>query len=463
MNTHTCFRWGILMVVMLCCVSIRAEEKEPLNESLPKNWVYASEFSQTLPSDDRWWLCFEDKCLDTLINMAIDNNYDLRIAQKRIALAKSGVRIAQGDFYPSFDLNLGWTKERASGENDHYFDLGLNFSWQIDLFGTIRSQVDVEKSLWQASRSQYEGAMVTLCANVATAYINLRTWQAQYSVAMTHLEAQKQVLNLTEARYKSGLASMLDVSQAKTVYLSTLSTIAPLTANMEMQLNTIALLLGVYEDKLPKSIYQTKALPDTKAMIPVGIPLDLLRRRPDIKQAEYTLASYAASVGVEQEDLLPTLSINGSIGFKSRKLKDVFEDQSFTYSVSPTLSWTLFDGLKKRYKWIEAKEQYQIGVDEYNSTVMNAVKEVQNAMISYKYILQEVNELKQVSDEAYKSFTLAVDLYKRGLANFTSVLTSAQTYLQYNSSLVSSQGKALVAIIDIYQALGGGWELNVDY
>lgn len=460
MNTHTCLKYLVMIFVLFSCDYISAAEKDPLRDSLPQHWVYASEFSQTLPTDDRWWLNFEDKCLDTLINMAIVNNYDLRIAQKRIALAKSAMRIAQSEYYPAFDMNLGWVKERTSGTNDHYFDLGLNFSWQIDLFGQITSQVKVEKALWHASKSQYEGAMVTLCANVANAYINLRTWQAQYVVATTHLQSQKQVLEMTEARFKSGLASMLDVSQAKTVYLSTLSSIAPLTANIEMQLNSIAILLGIYKEGLPVSINVVTSLPEINALIPVGVPMDLLRRRPDIKEAEYTLASYAASVGVNQEDFLPTLSLNGSIGFKSRKLKDIFEDASFTYSIAPTLSWTVFDGLKRRYKWIEAKEQYQIGVDNYNNTVMTAVKEVQNAMISYKYMLQEVNELKDVSDEAYKSLVLAVDLYKRGLTSFTNVLTSQQTYLQYNNSLVSAQGKTLLALISIYQALGGGWDIN---
>lgn len=428
-----------------------------LRDSLPESWAYASEFSQTLPTDDKWWLNFEDKSLDTLMSIAINNNFDLQIAEKRIALAKSSVRIAQSGYFPNIALNAGWTKERSSGNVNDYYDLGLNFNWQIDLFGQITSQAKAKKALWQASKSQYDGAMVTLCANVATAYINLRTWQAQFIVATTHLQSQKQVLEMTEARFKSGLASMLDVSQARTVYLSTLSSIAPLKANIESQLNSIAILLGVYTENLPMSAIAIAPLPSINVLIPVGVPMDLLRRRPDIKEAEYTLASYAASIGIAKKDFLPILELNGGIGFKSNKIDKLFDDNALTYSIAPTLTWTLFDGLSRKYQLIEAKEQYMIGIDNYNNTVMTAVKEVQNAMISYRYMLEESNELENVTDEALNSLKLSVDLYKRGLTSFTNVLTSQQSYLQYNNSLVSAKGKTLLALIAIYQALGGGW------
>ncbi len=448
-----------LMLTVLTIPRINATESpdEWLRDSLPQQWAYASEFSQTLPTDDKWWLNFEDKSLDTLMSIAIDNNFDLQIAEKRIALAKSAVKIAQSGYYPSLSLNAGWSKERSSGTTNDYYDLGLNFSWQIDLFGQITSQAKSKKALWQATKSQYDGVMVTLCANVATAYINLRTWQAQFIVATTHLQSQKQVLEMTEARFKSGLASMLDVSQAKTVYLSTLASIAPLKANIESQLNSIAILLGIYAENIPISAIEIAPLPNVNELVPVGVPMDLLRRRPDIKEAEYTLASYAAAIGIAKKDFLPTLTLDGGIGFKSSKLDNMFDDKSFTYTIAPTLTWTIFDGLSRKYQLIEAKEQYMIGIDNYNNVVMTAVKETQNAMISYRYMLEETRELEDVTNEAFNSLKLSIDLYKRGLTSFTNVLTSQQTYLQYNNSLVSAKGKTLLSLISIYQALGGGW------
>lgn len=458
MGTHVYSKLIIFILIATSSIQILSQEKSLLRDSLPQKWTYISEFSQTLPSDDKWWTNFEDKCLDSLINIAINNNYDLLIAQKRIALAKSAIKLAQSGYYPNLSMNVGWTKER----NEDNFDLGLNFSWQIDLFGQITSQAKAKKALWQASKSQYDGAMVTLCSNVATAYFNLRTWQTQYMVALWHIQSQKEILNLVENRFKSGLASMFDVSQSKTLFLSTQASIAPLKANIDAQINSIAILLGVYRDKLPQSIYNAIKLPNLNTLIPVGVPMDLLRRRPDIKEAEYNLAAYAAEIGIAQKDFLPTLSLNGGIGFKSSKIGDLFNDDSFNYTISPTINWTIFDGFSRKYQLIEAKEQYQISIDNYNSTVMNAVKEVQNSMITYKYKLIETQEAVKVKEESYRSLEYALDLYKKGLTAYSDVLTAQQTYLEYNNSLVVSQGDVLLATISIYQALGGGWN-NLDY
>lgn len=458
MKTHVHPKLIIVIVIVFSSISVFAQKEAVLKDSLPQKWTYISEFSQTLPSDDKWWTNFDDKCLDSLINIAIDNNYDLQIAQKRIALAKSAIKLAQSGYYPNLSMSAGWTKER----HESNFDLGLNFSWQIDLFGQITSQAKAKKALWQASKSQYDGAMVTLCANIATAYINLRTWQTQYMVAMWHIQSQKEILNMVENRFKSGLASMFDVSQSRTLFLSTQASIAPLMASIEAQINSIAILLGVYRDKLPQSIYKATKLPNVNTLIPVGVPMDLLRRRPDIKEAEYNLASYAAEIGIAKKDFLPTLTLDGGIGFKSSKIGDIFKDDSFNYTISPTLSWTIFDGLSRKYHFIEAKEQYEIGIDNYNNTVMNAVKEVQNSMITYKYKLIETQEAVKVKEESYRSLEYAIDLYKKGLTAYSDVLTAQQTYLEYNNSLVVSQGDALLATISIYQALGGGWN-NIEY
>lgn len=457
---------ALLSIILLAysCVYVNSQENNTiLHDPMPQQWTYASEFAQTLPTEDKWWQNFNDKTLDTLMSIAIENNYDLQIALKRIALAKSSIKIVQGGYYPAISFDTGWTKDRISGKTENAFNMGVNYNWEIDLFGKITSQANAKKAMWKASKSQYDGTMVSLCANIATAYINLRTWQTQFLVAQTHLDAQKRILDMTEARYKSGLASMLDVSQAKTVYMSTMSTISPLKANIESQINSIALLLGIDVNKMPSGIMNANELPKLQYLIPVGVPSDLLRRRPDIKEAEYTLASYAASIGIAKKDFLPTLSLSGNIGFKSSSIDDLFKKGSFIYSIEPSLSWTLFDGLSRKYELIEAKEQYMIGIDNYNYTVKTAIKEVENSMISYKYMLMESQELEKVTNEALNTLKLSVDLYKRGLTDFTNVLTSEQSYLEYNNSLVASKGKTILALISIYQALGGGWNTNLDY
>ncbi len=449
----------VLYFISIGYSRIYSQNRDSVADNLPEKWTYASEFVQTLPSDDLWWQSFNDKCLDTLIEMAITNNYDVQIALKRITMAKNDMRIVQSGYYPNLSIDAGWTKERSSGVVSDYYDLGLAFNWQIDLFGQITSQAKEKKSLWQASKAQYEGTMVTLCANVASHYINLRIWQAQYIVAQSHIKSQKQIMDITEARFKSGLASMLDVSQARSLYLNTHSSLSPLKANIEAQINSIATLLGIFPDSLPKEIKApTLELPQPSTNIQVGVPAELIRRRPDIKEAEYNVASYAASIGIAKKDFLPSISINGNIGFKSNKIDGLFQKEAFGYSIMPKLSLTLFDGLNRNYRFLNAKEQLQIGIDNYNNTVMNAITEVENAMISYHYSIIETQELEKVNDEALNSLKLSVDLYKRGLTPFSNVLTSQQDYLQYNNSYVVSKGKSLLNLISLYQALGGGWE-----
>lgn len=455
---HSCFI--AILLIMFVGINVHSQTNKLLRDSIPTNWEYNSEFSQTIPTEDKWWETFDDKCLDSLITMAVANNYDVLIAQKRITMAKNAVKIAQSKYYPNLSIDASWTKEHNNSATNDIYNLGLNFNWEIDLFGQITSQVKSKSSLWQASKAQYEGTLISLCANVAKSYINLRTWQMQYKVAMSHIESQKQILDMTEARFKSGLASMLDVSQARTIYLSTQSSITPLKANIETQINAIAILLGTYSNNLPQGLNTLTRMPNSYAIIPIGIPADLLRRRPDIKAAEYTVASYAAAIGVAKKDFLPTLSIDGTLGFKTDKINDLFNKNSFSYSFTPKLTWTLFEGLNRNYQLLNAKEQYQMGIDNYNNTTLNAIIETQNALIAYHYSLIETQELEKVTSEAYNSLQLSVDLYKRGLTNFTNVLTSQQNYLEYNNSLVASQGKSLQYLVAIYQALGGGWNIN---
>ena len=430
---------------------------EPLEYTSQGKWEYTSEFTQTIPTEDNWWKIFNDNCLDSLIELAIKNNTDLSIAAKKISIAKSSIKLAQSGYYPSMSLSAGWNRSRDTGHASNSTSLGMDFNWEIDVFGKITSQANVKKALWKASKSDYDAMMISLCANVATSYINLRTLQAQYIVATTHIQSQTLVLDLTEARYKSGLVSMLDVLQAKTLYLSTLSTLSPLQSNIETQINNIALLVGVNKNMLPESATQSISLPNVEQIIPAGIPMDIIRRRPDIKEAEYTLASYAEEIGVAKKDFLPTLSLEGEIGFKSNKIDELFNNDSFSYTIAPTLTWTIFNGLERKYQLIEAKEQYMIGIDNYNYAVSTAINEVDNALITYKYILQDTNELNHVTEVAFNSLKISIDLYKRGLSNFTNVLTSQQSYLQYNNEYITSKGKSLLALISIYQALGGGW------
>lgn len=463
----------LLLLIGLLSVSsgMAAATPEPgkyLADSLPARWSYTAEFSQTLPSEDSWWKAFEDPMLDSLISEGIERNYNVLMACHRMEIARQTLKQVSSQYYPALNLNAGWTKSRSSGAMTtsatpastlSYFSLGVDMNWQIDLFGKITAQARDKKALWQASRAQYVGTMVSIGSSIASCYMSLRVYQAERRVAMEHLESQKKVVEITEARHEAGLVSMLDVSQARTVYYSTEASLPPLESAIRAQINAIAVLMGKEPGELSDVLDRDGSeLPEYHHLVPVGFPESLLRRRPDIVEAEYNLAARAAELGIAKKDFLPTLSLNGSIGTQALKGGDLFRENSWTYSIAPTLSWNLFDGFARRSAVVSAREMMEIGIEEYNMTVLTAVQEVDNAMAAYSNALKAIEITENVVKESQRSFDLSIDLYKQGLTPFTNVVDAQMNLLQYSDSRVTARGRALQALVDLYKALGGGFD-----
>lgn len=435
-----------------------------LDQTMPERWDYSADFEQTLPSDDDWWKLFNDPLLDSLINEGTTNNYNIRIALQRIEMARLAVGQAASQYYPTISIDAGYTKARTAGAmsgknipstNSSYFSLGADMSWEIDLFGKITQQVKGKKALLSVSKADYVGAMVSMAADIATYYMNLRTLQAELQVAHEHLLSQDKVVKIAEARHEAGLVSKLDVAQAKTVYYSTEAAIPELETSIRKNINAIAILLGVYPGELASRLTQTSPQPDYRQVIQTGIPMNLLRRRPDIVAAERQLAVYASQIGIAKKDFLPSLSLQGSVGVASHDFDNLFKKNSFEYSIAPTLSWTLFDGFDRKYALASAKAEMELGVETYNQTVMNAVQEVDNAMTAYLSALETIELDRKVLEQSHEAFNLAIEQYKEGLAAFTNVVDAQISWLNYANSLVSAQGNALTSLVELYQALGG--------
>lgn len=440
-----------------------------LLDSIPQKWDYQSAYSQKLPTDDDWWKTFGDPTLDSLINMAERENYNLAAALQRIEMAQKSLDVAKSAYFPTVNLSAGWSKGQSSGASGpvvtksspyDYFSLGATMQWEVDLFGRITQNVKASKAAYNATRAEYDGTMVSLAANVAKAYINLRTYQNEMEIARNHLVEQEKVLAIVEARFKVGLASMLEVTQSRTVVASTKASIPALEAMIESSINSLALLTARYPDDISSWLSKPAPMPDVVYGAQLGVPADLLRRRPDIVQAEYQLAQYAAQVGIAKKDFLPTLAISGSIGTQAHNAKNLFGDHSMYWEVSPTLSWTIFDGLARNYRTAEAKAQLEAAIDSYNYTVMNAVIEVYNATTTFKSTMQTIKLTEDVIANSRQSLELAIDRYKKGLSPFNNVVDAQISYLTNQDSQVTAQGKALIAVVNLYEALGGGWNQN---
>lgn len=455
------------LTMAMTAMSARATEPTALYDSIPAAWSYESEYADSSEASLKWWEGFDDPLLTALIKRAGENSLSVKAMAHRMEMARRSWQAARAGWYPTIGLSAGWNRARTSGldtrqampaTTNGFFDLGLNFNWELDVFGKTASGVKAEKMAWMGERQAYDAALISLYANVATAYVNMRLVQQEILVAEKQIESQQKVKNMTEARYEAGLASSLDVQQALTVLYSTQATLPKLNAQLSSAFNSIALLCGCYPDELDPALKTPQMIPNPFRVVTMGVPADLLRRRPDIMQAEYEVAQYAASLGVAKKDFLPTLALSGSIGTSAHRIDDLFKKESFTWSVAPTLSWTLFEGMGRSYRLASAKEQVMAAIDNYNLTVMNSVIEVQDALSGYEGSLKQIELLRQVTAASEEAFKLAVDRYKRGLTSFTDVMSSQISLLNYMNSRLEARAEAVCDAIKVYAAVAGAPE-----
>ena len=380
--------WSVSLLLFLSTVTAVGQTvNRYLNTPLPKEWEESGEvFQQTLPVDDHWWKSFQDTRLDSLIALAVDRNYSVAMAINRIAAARANLWAERGNFFPSIGLNAGWTRQETSGNTstlpqstDHYYDAALSMSWEIDVFGSIRKRVKAQKENFAASKEEYAAVMVSLASEVASAYINLRELQQELEVVNKNVASQEEVLKITEVRYNTGLVAKLDVAQAKSVLYSTKASIPQLEAGINQYITTLAVLLGMYPQEIRPVLETTGTLPDYMEPIGVGMPVDLLLRRPDVRSAERSVNAQAALLGASKSDWLPKIFLKGSFGYAARDLNDLVKSKSMTYEIAPSLSWTIFSGGQLVNATRLAKAQLDESINQFNQTVLTAVQETDNA------------------------------------------------------------------------------------
>lgn len=457
--------WSLLLLLFLSSAISAQHADHYLDTPLPQAWEEGGEvFRQTLPVDDQWWKSFGDTTLDSLISIAVDRNYSVLTAIDRMNMAKAGLRMERSGFFPTVGINAGWTRQQTSGNTSelpqstqHYYDVSANMSWELDIFGSIRQRVKAQKETFAASKEEYTAVMVSLSAQVASSYIQLRELQQELKVVERNCASQAAVLKITEVRYNTGLVSKLDVAQAKSVYFSTKASIPQLESGINQYITSLAVLLGTYPQEIRPVLERVGELPDYMEPISIGIPADLLMRRPDIRSAEHQINAQAASLGASKSDWLPQIFIKGSVGYASKDFKDLTKHKSFTYEIAPALSWTIFSGGKLVNATKSARAQLDEAIDQFNQTVLTAVQETDNAMTAYRSSIKQIVALREVRNQGQETLTLSLDLYKQGLTPFQNVLDAQRSLLSYENQLVQARGNSLLQLIALYQALGGGW------
>ena len=437
-----------------------------IGNPLPDRWSDGEYYTQRLPVDDEWWRNFNDPVLDSLISVAGESNYSVLAAIENIRKARAAWRVSQSKLMPQFDLGLGWQRAKTSGNiastlyNEAWegeFSTAVSMQWQADVFGSIYMRSKAQKKLFMATEEEYNAVMVSLIANVATTYFSLRQSLAQMQVLRWNAESQKEIMNIVVSRYDSGLASKLDVAQARSVYYSTKAQIPAMQATIDGYRYTMAVLLGTYPEELDGWLQEGYALPAYTAPIGVGIPAELLRRRPDIRAAERQVEANAALLGATKRDWFPQLLVSGSIGFQSGELKTLFRSRSLTWEIAPTISWNIFGGNDRVNATREARAALDASILDFNGKMLTALQEVESAMSQYENSITQIAALREAVNQNQETLTLSLDLYKQGLTQFQNVLDAQRTLLTYQNYLVQALGGSLIYLVQLYEALGGGW------
>ena len=433
---------------------------------LPDSWNEGKVFNQALPVDDTWWRNFNDPVLDSLISVACNSNYSVFAAMENIKKARAAWRVAQSNLMPQFNLGIGWQRAKTSGNiastmyNEAWegeFSTAVSMQWQADVFGTIYMRSKAQKKLFMATEEEYNAVMVSLVANVATTYFSLRQSLAEMWVLRENVASQREILNITVARYDCGLASKLDVAQARSVYQSTLAQIPAMQATIDNYRNSLAVLLGTLPENFSGWLQEGYALPTYIAPIGTGIPAELLLRRPDLRAAERQVEANAALLGATRRDWFPQLLIGGSIGFSSDEMKTLFRSRSFTWEIAPSIKWNIFGGNDRMNATREARATLDGSIFSFNEKMLTALQEVESAMSGYRNSITQIAALREAVNQNEETLALSLELYKQGLTPFQNVLDAQRSLLTYQNYLVQAQGGSLIYLVQLYEALGGGW------
>jgi NodT family efflux transporter outer membrane factor (OMF) lipoprotein len=458
-----------LLLLLTSCASVGPDYVPP-KTSLSPAWHTSIgtglDAQQADPARiEKWWEALGDRELASLINRAVRNNLDIKQAVSRIRQARAQRSIYKAGLLPAVDASASATRssgsENMGGKGSRtLYSAGFDTLWEIDLFGGVQRSVEAADADLQASIEDLHDVHVSLAAEVATNYIELRTCQSRLTVAETNLKNQEDTYKLTGERLQAGLADGLDVAQARAGLESTRSGIPSLRTGIEESKNRLAVLLGTQPGKLHKELEGSGIIPLVPGQIAVGVPADILRQRPDIRKAEQELIARTARVGVATADLYPKLKLSGTIGLEAVNSGSLLSAGARGYSYGPGISWSIFDAgaIRQNIEVSSARqEQALIG---YELAVLAALEEVENRLTAYFEEKHRRDALSIGAKASKEAFDLAKIKYEAGLTDFTTLLDAQRSLLSLQDELTTCDGAVASDLVGLYKALGGGWPQN---
>ncbi len=451
----------------------------PPETPLPENYGELGSLDVTTAGgpaagEARWWREFDDPQLTTLVERAVTANNAVAVAEARLREARAGRQMVQSLLYPQIGVGASLLRFRASeaglGVPDGMLDLegglfqvGFDAFWALDLFGGIRREIESAEAGEQAVDALRRGVVLLVAAETARAYLELRGMQQQLEVARQTLAEQRETLAVTRDRRKNGLASDLEVVRAEAEVASTASEIPPLEQAIRQYIHVLSTLLGLEPTALVADLEHIAPLPRPPVRLTVGIPSDLLRRRPDIQAAERQLAAATAGVGVATAELFPKVVLGGSAGLASRKAEYLSnengENSSSYYAVGPHINWTVFDGGRREAGISLAEAQVDAAKAAYQDTVLRAFREVESALVAIDRARARVEALERLSVSAREAASIARHDYVRGILDQLTVLDAQRQANRADMLLTHGRTSLSVELVTLYKALGGGWEV----
>jgi NodT family efflux transporter outer membrane factor (OMF) lipoprotein len=440
--------------------------------SLPSRWsvtpATGNGLSPTAATGNlaRWWRQWGDPQLDQLIDAALAGSLDLGLAQAHLRQARASRAQAVSGLFPAVVAAHSTShSENASVINSMpartLYDAGFDASWEIDIFGGTRRGIEAATADQAASEASLDNSRVSLVAEVAQNYIELRSYQRRTAIARDNLASQSETLQITEWRYQAGLATSSDVEQARTNREQTRASIPELAVSQAAAANRLAVLLGRHPGTLPAQLVEPRPLPALPAAIGTGIPADVLRQRPDLMAAERTLAAETARVGQTLAKRLPSLKLDASLGWQAYRFVALGGAGTLARAVSGTLAATLFDGGQLRSAVAVQTAVQEQALIAYQSRVLTALEEVENALTAYAAGHERVAALRSAAEAAGNAARLSRQLYEAGLTDFQNVLITERTRLNTEDGLATAEASLRIRLITLYKALGGGWEVEV--
>lgn len=464
----------VVLVMSLNSCMVGPDYKEP-QKPVVTHWEKQNSSVKEKPfQDPNWWEVFHDPVLTSLIHEGYHNNLTAQIAGVRVLQARAQLAQSVGELYPQQQAMIGdYTYYRLGGNElqtllPQTFDtasLGFSANWELDFWGKYRRAIKANDATFLASVAAYDNALVTLTADIASAYIKIRTLQAQIKVTNANIDVQRVGLRIARSRYKNGQTSLVDVQQAQTELSETQSSLPSLISNLQRQKDALAVLLGTVPNSIKELDQKNHGIPKAPTSVAVGIPRETLARRPDIYQARMQAIAQSNAIGAAKANLYPALSLTGSFVFAANNidnnsLSDIFNWANRNITAGPSLNWPILNYGQITNAVRVQDAVFQQALLSYLNLVLKAQQEVQDNITAYIEAKAAEQYLIQANNAATTTLKLTMIRYKEGETDFTPVLNAEQQQLRIQTSLVNAQGDVPQALAALYRALGGGWQIR---